>query len=220
MKELENLLRYKFKNPELLRDAITHPSVCRRSRKVHLTFERLEFVGDRVLGLCIATLLYEHLKGEDEGAFATRLAYLASTASLIKVAHQTGLLDYFKLSSDEKASDASSIADMVEATLAAIYLDSNFETTLKVVQQLFGNELYKKCMKAKDSKSALQEYSQKFGFGLPVYKVMNTQGLQHNLTFEVQVQVNDKFGRGTGKNKREAEQEAAKDLLKKVNNNE
>lgn len=216
MKELENILGYEFENIDLLFAATTHPSVFRRSRRVHLAFERLEFLGDRVLGLCIATLLYSHLKGEDEGDFATRIAYLASTASLIKMAHKTGILKHFGLSKDEKNTNASSIADMVEATLAAVYLDSNFETALRVIQKLFGDELYQTQVKKKDPKSALQEYSQKLGYGLPIYNVVDSQGLQHNLTFKVKVQVKDEIGYGTGKNKREAEQEAARELLKKV----
>ena len=216
MNELEKILEYKFQNENLLRDAITHPSVFRYSRKVHMVFERMEFLGDRVLGLCIATLLYKHLKGEDEKDFATRLAYTASTASLIKIANKTGLLQHFQLPEEEKQSGASSIADMVEATLASVYLDGGLDAALKVVQHLFGEELYQKYNKEKDPKSALQEYSQKFGFGLPVYTVVESHGLQHNLSFTMEVQVNGAIGRGTGKNKREAEQNAAKELLKKV----
>ena len=216
MSDIEDILGYAFENSRLLHDALTHPSRFRHSHKVHRTFERLEFLGDRVLGLCIATLLFEHLKGEDEKDFATRLAYSASTASLIKLANRTGLIKYFGLTEEEKQSGASSIADMVEATLAAIYLDSNFETTLGVVQRLFGKELYTQHTKDKDSKSALQEYSQKFGFGLPVYTVVESHGLQHNLSFTVEVQVNGTVGRGEGKNKREAEQNAAKALLARV----
>lgn len=217
-KQVEKIIGYAFCNPKLLENAITHPGLFRHPGRVRSTFEKLEFLGDRVLGLCLAAILYKHFRGETEGNLATRIAHLASTVSLIQVAKNTGLIDHFGLAKDDVRNEASSIADMVESLLAAVFLDSNLETAMQVVKRVFGNMINQDVNKRKDSKSSLQEYSQKNKLGLPVYMFIEQDGDQRSAVFKIKVSVGNNSEIGIGKNKKEAEQHAAEKLLLELNN--
>ncbi len=214
--DIEKCLGYNFSNISILEDAISYHRSFRGLREKHTKFEKLEFLGDRVLGLCVASILYEDFKNEDESKFATRLANVVSTASLISIAKKHKLLQYFALRKKEKIHKASSIADMMEAMLAAVFLDGGFESAKNVVVRLFGDEIHSATNIVKDNKTKLQEYSQKYQYGLPKYDLVSTSGLQHNLSFLIRVSVNGMNALGKGRNKREAEQEAARKLLLEI----
>lgn len=213
---IEKILGYEFADSQILIKALTHPSMHRKSKKIHMTFEKLEFLGDRVLGLCLSTILYKKYTNEDEAIFAIRLAHLASTSSLVDVAKSSKLINEFYLPHDEIEHGASSVADMVEATLAAVFLDGGLDAAINVVNKLFGKKLSQDINREKDAKSKLQEYSQGINVGLPIYSVQNINGPQHDITFTIKVEVGKLSAVGIGKNKKMAEQDAAKNLLLEI----
>lgn len=216
--DIEKCLEYRFSDISLLEDAISYHRSFKGLSARHMKFEKLEFLGDRVLGLCVASILYEDFTKENEANFATRLANVASTKSLINVAKKHDLLKYFALRKQEKIHKSSSIADMMEAMLAAVFLDGGFENAKKVVAKLFGDEIHAASNIVKDNKTKLQEYSQRHKYGLPVYEVISEVGPQHNLSFSIRVSVNGMEALGKGHSKRAAEQDAARKLLLEIEN--
>lgn len=215
---IERIIGYEFNDHDILFAAVVDKSSGRYSKQNRIKFEKLEFLGDRVLGLCLSTLLYKNLQKETEKNYAVRIAHLASTVSLIDIAKKTGLVKHFNLPLAEIESSASSIADTVEAILAAVYLDGGLDNALSVTQTLFGKDFLRPINKQKDYKSRLQEYAQKYGYGLPVYKVESETGLAHEVIFTVSATVNEVSAFGSGKNKKNAEQDAAMHLLKELKN--
>lgn len=218
IEKTEEILGYSFRNKSLLKTAISHPSVHYTKEK-SLRFEKLEFLGDRVLGLCIAILLYKNLKNETEVDFAIRLANMASTESLIDIACKNNLLECFEIFLGKNVSSKqhnSAIADVMEAIFAAIYLDSGLESVLSVVSKFILPKLTLSNVKKKDSKSKLQEYSQRIACGLPEYSVLDMTGPAHNPVFVMQVKIGEKTSVGKGHNKKEAEQDAAEKFLKNL----
>lgn len=213
---IEKILGYTFNDSQILTKALTHPSMHRKSKKIHMTFEKLEFLGDRVLGLSLSAILYNKYPKEDEATMAIRLAHLASTSSLVDVAKSSKLIHEFYLPHEEIEHGASSVADMIEATLAAVFLDGGLDPAIKVVNRLFGKKICQDVNKEKDCKSKLQEYSQGVGEGLPIYTVQNINGPQHDITFTIKAEVGKISATGIGKNKKMAEQDAAKNLLMEI----
>lgn len=216
---IENLLGYKFKNKEFLQIAITHPGANRNisSRR----FEKLEFLGDRVLGLSLSDFLYRRFPEETEGELAVRIATLAGTDFLIELAKKTKIIEYFKIPKDFYISshkNSSSIADMFEAVLGAIFLDSDFKSAQNIVLKIYKDDIEKVIYKEKDPKTKLQEVTQAYTSQLPVYRMLKTVGEAHNPIFEIEVSACEKTAVGQGNSKRMAEHDAAEKLLKILGN--
>ena len=204
---------YLFQDQALLKKALTHPSSS-RSQKVS-DFERLEFLGDRVLGLLIAQMVYERYPSEKEGDLAKRFAALVCREACLDIAHQIQLSDHLKASLGGTVSHSVILADAVEALIGAIYLDGGLEAAATFIKAHWPALLEKDIHPPQDAKTALQELAQSKNLGnVPLYKVLEHSGPAHTPTFTVRVSV-EGLGEavGTGTSKRQAEQMAAKQLL-------
>lgn len=218
---LEDILGYKFKNPEMVCVAIQHPGLKKHDKMFARKFEKLEFLGDRVLGLSLTTLLYENCSEDSEGDLAVRIATLAGTDFLIELAKKTGIIKCFSIPKDFFVSinkTSSSIADMMEAVFATVYLDSNFDTTKDVIKRLWSNDINKVTYKEKDAKSQLQELLQARAKSLPIYRLIKMTGEAHDPIFEVEVTADIHSAIGYGNTKKAAEHDAAGKLIVKLNN--
>jgi len=207
---------YSFRDSNLLKKALTHPSST-RSQKVS-DFERLEFLGDRVLGLVIAKMVYERYPEEKEGDLAKRFAALVCREACLEVARQVGLSQHLKASLRDISSHSAILADAVEALIGAIYLDGGQEAAVTFIMAYWPALLEKDILPPKDAKTALQELAQSKNLGaIPVYEVITRSGPAHTPTFTVRLIV-EGLGEatGTGASKRQAEQMAAKQLLEDV----
>ncbi len=217
---LEAILGHTFARPALLREALTHRSAAHGNGRKHGSNERLEFIGDRVLGLMMAEWLAERFPAEQEGALGHRLAHLVSQPVLTTVAESIGLADALCVSRGEEKAGinkrATVLADALEAALGALYLDGGIEPARAFVRRAWNGAMVGQVLPPKDAKSALQEWVMKRGLGLPMYEVAGTSGPPHAPQFTVTVAVADKTGTGTGGNKRAAEQAAAEALLTRL----
>jgi len=211
----EAILGHRFKRPGLLKEALTHRSAAHgRGRGSN---ERLEFIGDRVLGLTMAEWLAERFPQEQEGELGRRLANLVSQPVLAGVAETIGLADVLSVSPGEAragvAKRATVLADALEAALGALYLDAGLETARKFVRGAWHDAMLAQVDPPKDAKTALQEWAQKRGMNLPVYDVTDRSGPPHAPEFTVTVTVGNEIGTGRAGSKRAAEQLAAQALM-------
>lgn len=218
-KALEKRLGYRFKSEAMLTRALTHASL-RGSKKVREDNERLEFVGDRVLGLAIAELLEEIYPTATEGELARHLNRLVRGETCAKVGRELNLGDHLMLSDSEAGSGgrlkATILADAVEAVLGAIFLEAGFNKARDVVRRLWANEEVSYGHAAADPKSALQEWAQGQGLALPNYVEVERTGPDHAPRFTAEVRIKGKEpARGQGASKRAAEQAAATALLER-----
>lgn len=209
---LEERLGYRFTNPALLEQAVTH----RSHGAVHN--ERLEFLGDAVLNCTIAQLLYQKYARLNEGDLSRLRANLVKQSSLADIAEKLGLSEFLRLGEGEMKSGGfrrpSILADTMEAAFGAVFVDGGFDAARDVITRLFEPVLKHVDPKTlgKDSKTLLQEYLQGKRLPLPVYTVVETRGAAHNQEFEVECSIPklEISVRGTGRSRRAAEQSAAK----------
>ncbi|PWC33251.1 ribonuclease III [Azospirillum sp. TSO35-2] len=225
---LARALGYSFTKPSLLRDAVTHPSLMgleRAGRKTHngpgIAYERLEFLGDRVVGLVVAQWLLERYPDEREGALAKRHAALVRRESLGRVADSIGLGAYLRLSPAEAQSGGRAnrtiLGDACEAVLGAMYLDGGLEPVTRFVRDALAGEIDKETPPPLDSKTSLQEWAQGRGKPLPQYELIERSGPAHEPLFVVAVRVAGMEPvTGTGSSKRIAEKKAASALLRQM----
>lgn len=222
MNELERLqqsLDYQFEDESLLQAALTHRSYSR-----HHNNERLEFLGDSVLGLVISTDLYTRLDKASEGELSRVRASLVKEDTLARVARDLNLGDCLRLGGGELKSGgfrrSSILSDAMEAIIGAIYLDAGYERCRKSVMHLYRS--YLKDLPAsgalKDPKTRLQEFLQSRQIDLPSYQVIKTEGKSHEQTFTVQcnIQALNLNTTGKGKSRKKAEQIAAAEALLRV----
>ncbi len=206
-----NALGYQFHQPELLRQALTHPSM-----KVNHN-QRLEFLGDAVLQFIMTDLLYRSHPEDQEGDLTHIRALLVCEDALSPVAQSIGLGEALIMDHGEEMTGGrtkpSVLCDAMEAVLAAVYLDGGLEAARKVVKDHWPKpENIHRPMQ--DAKSKLQEYLQQDGGNFPVYEIIGVSGPQHDPTFEAVVSQDGKeLGRGTGRTKKEAEKAAALSAL-------
>jgi ribonuclease III len=219
---LDAVLGYRFKDRALLDRALTHSSVRsngRASTKGGLADnQRLEFLGDRVLGLVIAELLAETFPTANEGDLARRFNHLVRGETCAIVSRGWGIGPHLILSDSEAESGGRDkeniLADACEAILAAIFIESGFETARKIVRQHWATLLTSLPSEPADAKSTLQEWAQAQGLPVPVYREIKREGPDHAPVFTAEVRIDHKRGAtGSGANKRAAEQEAATALL-------
>lgn len=208
-------LGHAFADPQLLDDALTHRSAQSRHN------ERLEFLGDAVLGFLIAEALWQRFPEAKEGELTRLRAQLVNRESLARVAQELELGQYLRLGEGELRSGGhareSILADAVEAVLAALYLDGGLELTRRVVGELLGARLaaLSPATQPKDAKTRLQEYLQAQRLPLPRYEVLEATGKDHAQTFVVRclVEALDRSTTAAGPSRRKAEQLAAERLL-------
>lgn len=213
---LEEIIKYKFKSTENILVALKHPALAANKSQTKY-FERLEFLGDKVLGLSIGDFLYEKFSSDSDGDLSVRISHLVNTESLIKLAKDSNIMECFSVPlyflTENKVSSA--IADMMEAVFASIFLDSDFKTTKEIITKLYCNFKFIYHHKEKDPKSRLQELMQAKNYSLPIYNVVSKSGDAHNPIFEVEVTAQENSTKALGNSKKAAEHEAAKKWLKK-----
>ncbi|MAU27718.1 MAG: ribonuclease III [Pelagibacterales bacterium] len=219
--KIEDSLKYNFKNRQLLESAITHTSIL--NKKDDYTYERLEFLGDRVLGLSIANLIYKKFLNESEGELARRIAVLVSGKMLAKIAININLQNYIRVSDNFNFSNGqnySILSDTMEAIIGAIFLDSNYNEVKNVIQLLWKEYILADEMPPKDSKSALQELAMQLKYEMPLYSNYEKEGPDHSPKFTVEVSIKgiNKI-QGLGQSKKSAEADAANKLLKIIERN-
>ncbi len=217
--ELESALGHRFKDRKLLERALTHASVRSVSAK-RLDNERLEFLGDRVLGLAVAEMLHGALPDHQEGELARYFNRLVRGATCAAVGREVGIGEYLILSDSEAnggGRDKDTIlADAVEAVLGATFIDGGFEAGREAVRRLWGDRFQLTAISFIDAKSALQEWAQGRGLPLPKYAEVSRDGPDHAPKFIAEVRIKGvKPARGSGASKRHAEQAAASKLLQR-----
>ncbi|MCB8874666.1 ribonuclease III [Acidisoma silvae] len=211
---VEQILGYRFANPRLLQEALTHRSAAGAGQGSN---ERLEFLGDRVLGLTISVWLTEHYPREQEGALGRRLAQLVSQPVLAEVAERLGLPALLSVAPGEARAGvrrrASVLADAVEALLGAMFLDGGLDPVQHFVRANFASAMLAAAEPPKDAKTGLQEWGQARGLGLPAYDIVSRDGPSHEPHFVISVRLGETEARGEAGSRRAAEQEAAQALL-------
>lgn len=214
---LQALIGYTFNNTSLLHQALTHRSAQRTG--VPFGYERLEFLGDRVLGLVLAEALLRQYPDEKEGAIAKRHAALVRQEALVAVAERLHLMEYITTSPNDRttnaAAKASVQADVMEAILGAVYWDGGFAPAKEIVLRFWDEVLTAVNAPPIDAKSALQEWAQGHGLALPDYTLESHQGPAHAPQFTVTVKVGrNPAYTGSGTTRKAAEQAAATAALK------
>ncbi len=220
MTALEERLGYSFRNRVLLETALTHSSYANENRASGIVCnERLEFLGDSVLGVTVADFLYRHFPDMPEGRMTRLRAELVCEQSLHRVALELHLGDYLRLGKGEEHNGgrkrASILSDAVEAVIAAMYLDAGMETAAGFIHRCLLDDVRAiETPTFTDYKTSLQELVQRHSGQVLSYELVGEEGPDHAKTFRVQVCLNgDPIGRGTGRTKKEAEQAAAANAL-------
>lgn len=216
-KKFEDELGYFFADPRLLESALTHASAAQPGGNN----ERLEFLGDRVLGLAVADFLYGAYPAEREGDLAKRHAALVAKAALAQVAADINLAPHIRISHGESKTGGSKkdtiLADGVEALIGAIYLDGGFKAARAFVHERWQNLVDAYGAPPEDSKSALQVWAQQRGLPLPEYKLLSRTGPDHAPVFEIEVAIKG-FAPATAAaaSKQAAEKDAAQQMLNQI----
>jgi len=217
---VEQHLQYEFGNQELLRKALRHSSYVNELADTNLQDnERLEFLGDAVLNLIVGHILMRRYPDVKEGELSRRRANLVNESQLAKMAHSFELGVYIQLGKGEIQTDGrkknSILADTYEALVAAVYLDGGFDAAFRFIETNFLPLMDRLHSTANnyDYKSQLQEMVQVGHGAMPNYKIIREDGPDHDKTFLIELKVLDLETQGTGKNKKAAEQEAARKAL-------
>ncbi len=221
METLEAKLGYTFQDRSLLENALTHSSYANENRDSLGSNERLEFLGDSILGMVTADHLYKKHPGVPEGELTRTRAALVCEESLVEVADRLDLGAYLKLGRGEATGGGrtrpSIRADAVEAVLAAVYLDGGLVEARKIIQRFILDKETEKSAN-RDYKTALQELVQRRSGQVLSYRLTGQSGPDHAKAFTVAVDLNGQtVGEGSGHSKKEAEQMAAKAALEKLN---
>ena len=220
METLEAKLGYSFRNRALLENALTHSSYANENHSLGGSNERLEFLGDSVLGMVTADFLYKEHPDLPEGDLTRTRAALVCEESLVEVADLLDLGRYLRLGRGEESGGGrtrpSIRADAVEAVLAAVYLDGGLGEARKIIQRFILDKESEKSA-SRDYKTALQELVQRESGQVLSYRLVGESGPDHAKTFSVEVTLNGKsIGRGTGRSKKEAEQMSAKAAIARL----
>lgn len=220
MHELEEILGYQFRNPRLLEEALTHPSMSRQHNEGDplFNYERLEFLGDAVLGLVIAELLIRKYPKEKEGALAKRQAGLVRGEAVASVAIKLEIGRFIIMTHGEESTggreNISNIENALEAIIGAIYRDSSIENAAAFICKHWVSLVENMKEPPKDPKTSLQEWAQAKGLPIPEYTVIRTTGPSHNPRFTVTVAVEGHDAvQAEGASKKKAEKSAARKLL-------
>jgi len=220
VQEAARALGVAFRNPSLLAQALVHRSLPREGEAAWESNERLEFLGDSVLGQIIAEYLYRKYPDWTEGRLTKVKAVAVSEPTLSAVAGRLGLGRFLRMSRGEEHSGGrrrpSILSDGLEAVIGAVFLDQGLEAARDFVLRIFARELegIETQQQGKDYKTSLQEMTQDRQRVIPAYRVIDEQGPDHDKTFTVEVRVGGEvLGSGMGRSKKEAEQAAAREAL-------
>lgn len=220
LEALQERLGHRFRDRALLEEALTHRSWA-NDQGVAVDWERLEFLGDSVLGLVAGEWLFRRFTEQREGELSRLKAYLVSEPALADAALMLGLGECLHLSVGEERSGGrrrpAILADALEALLAAIYLDDGLETVRRIVEPILerGLTTWRDELSHRDAKTALQELTQARGWALPKYRQVATEGPDHARIFTVEVWVHGELaGTGRAGSKKAAQQEAAREALR------
>ena len=215
LKELEGILEYEFKNKDLLHKALTHKSYSENNN------EKLEFLGDRVLGLVISKKLLDKYPGEKEGIIDKKFSNLVNKKTCANIANTLNLKKFIYLGASHKNLERSGnkiLSDCLEAIVGAIYTDGGIKSSEKFILNSWNSFIDKSVVTLIDPKTRLQEFSLKKFKILPKYTFFKKSGPQHKPSFKTEVQIPDsKKIIGTGSSKKEAQQNAAEKLIKILN---
>lgn len=207
IEKLSGTLGHRFNDRDLLIRALSHSSVANAN-----SYERLEFLGDRVLGLVVAQLLLERFPEENEGEIGRRFAALVQASMLAQVGVDLGIEQFARVSPG--VLNENIIADMVEALIAALYLDGGMDRAEAFVRKIWNPLIETRSRPPRDPKTSLQEWAQSQGQGLPIYRDVGRRGPDHQPEFTVEVFIQDQGAtRAVGPSKRVAEQDAAAAML-------
>jgi len=213
--KFEKKIQIKMKDKSLLIKALTHKS----ANQVYNN-EKLEFLGDRVLGLVLSNKLIDLYPNENEGILDKRFAKLVNRSTCSMMGWSIQIQEYIILGDAKKKvtqKDEKILSDSCEALIGAIYLDQGFYFAQEFVLKLWKKHIDKSYITVLDSKTKLQEYSLKIYKKLPIYRLINSSGPRHNPTFKISVSIHgSKLYIGTGSSKQDAQQNAAKKLLKNI----
>jgi ribonuclease-3 len=216
LSNLQNKINLKFKNINLLKSAITH-----KSHDPINNYEKLEFLGDRVLGLIISMKLFKMYPKEKEGILDKKLASLVNKNRCYEIGQALKLQQYILTGNSNKKKtkiENKIISDSTEALIGAVFYEKGFDITEKFVLNMWQNLIDSSNITMIDSKTKLQEYSLKKYKSLPIYKLISSSGPKHKPVFKISVRLKDtKFVEGIGNSKKNAEQVAAKLYLKNLN---
>lgn len=223
MQRFEEKLGYNFRNPALLKKALFHPSSLPPGEGID--FERFEFLGDRVLGLVIASWLLEKFPKEEEGELARRFIALVRKEAVLAIANQLDLESAMKMKQEQSTSQQKRLetllADGCEAVIGAIYLDGGFDAAQAFIHSHWEPLLHQDHEPPQSPKSLLQEWAQGKGKQHPNYRVVHSTGPAHSPHFIVEVTVEGLDpAQGEGSSKKLAEAEAARNLLKMILNDD
>ena len=218
-RQLEARIGHVFRDPSLLQRALTHVSAAGDARRTD-SYQRLEFLGDRVLGLAIADLLYESFPKAPEGELSPRLADLVRRETCAEVAADWGVPAHVRLGAGEAKvggrRNRAILADICESIIGAVFLDAGYEVAKALVERSFAARLEGALGPARDPKTILQEWAQGRGLPTPTYELLGRTGPDHAPTFRIAAKVDGlEDGVGTGASKRIAEQAAASALLER-----
>jgi ribonuclease-3 len=216
---LSERIAYKFGDETLLEQALTHISALKDKSRIG-SYQRLEFLGDRVLGLAISEMLFAAFPKADEGELSKRLAELVRKETCADVARSVDLGEAIKLGSSELNAGGrrrtAILADVCEALVGAAFLDGGYPVAAALVERLWGERLRARARPPRDAKTALQEWAQGRGLPTPCYREIGRTGPHHDPEFRISVELpNLAPAEGTGRSKRAAEQAAAAVLLER-----
>ena len=216
---LEATINYRFKDDALRDQALTHISGLAGGHRIG-SYQRLEFLGDHVLGLVISDLLYRNFPKGDEGELSRRLADLVRRETCADVARGIDLGAALRLGASESNAGGRArvaiLADVCEALIGAVFVDGGYDAAAALVEQLWGERLRASARPARDPKTQLQEWAQARGLPTPAYREVERTGPHHNPEFRVAVALPGReAAEGLGRSKRAAEQAAAAEMLKR-----
>ena len=209
--KFEKEIKVKFKNKDLLIESLTHKGANKIKNN-----EKLEFLGDRVLGLVLSKKLYDLYPNDNEGVLDKKFASLVNRKICCEVAWSIGIHNYVIVGNNVKVTvkDEKILSDCCEALIGAVYIDQGFDLVSTFILRIWKNKIQKSSVTILDSKTKLQEYSLKKFKKLPVYKVIGSKGPKHNPIYKISVSIlgTKKFV-GIGKSKQQAQQDGANKLL-------
>jgi ribonuclease-3 len=215
IQKLEKLLKIKINNKALLLEALTH-----KSAEQKINNEKLEFLGDRVIGLILSKKLYDLYPNETEGTLDKKFAKLVNKNTCAAIAWSNGFNFFIKMGNSKKninKNDLKILSDVCESIIGAIYIDRGFNYVKELVLRLWKNDIDNSFITTLDPKTKLQEYSLKLYKKLPKYHLLSSKGPRHSPIFKVSVSIKkSKQFIGSGNSKKEAEQAAANNLLKDI----
>ena len=217
--EIEKILDYKFKDSELLNEALTHSSIKKNIKhKKVFNYERLEFLGDRILGFIISDLIFKKFPNFQEGELSILFQKYTNTKFLSNIAISLDLNKFVIVQKGDSLEKKESImSDLIESLIAAIYIDSNLDNARLFVKNKILNKFKFENVIDKHPKTLLQEYSLKYFKVIPVYSIEKKSGPDHEPEFKVSVSINStNYADGIGLSTQKAQENAAKNLLKKL----